>query len=185
MGFLTNVTLVAVAVMAFSTSPSSRPIPGRMVVPIRAAAVAVHAENENNGRYYTVQYALPVGLAKEELEHAYLELYVDVETKDRGGAFDDTPVLQVYPLKRPSTGAVEAKDLEKSVRAGRPVAVGEGRHVIVDITRIVEAQITGRIANSGIVVGSVTGLRDGDFRIVPGRFDGNALAQLRIYMEAQ
>jgi hypothetical protein len=45
----------------------------------------------------------------------------------------------------------------------------------------VRAHLDGTIGNNGLIVGSLTGMREGEFAILSGRLPQGAVAQLRVY----
>jgi hypothetical protein len=152
------------------------------VILIARQSIATHNEtDETLAQYYTVLYALPAGLNEAQLQRAILEVYVDVGAKARDGYLNEAPVLEVCALSTPYAGAISEETLVLATRAMRPVSLGGDRRVVIDITEIVRANLKGETGNNGIVLGSLTGRRDGDFSILSGKFDNGATAQLRIY----
>jgi len=73
------------------------------------------------------------------------------------------------------------EDLDTATRAVRAIALGRDRRVLLDITAIVRADLAGRLPNHGLVLGSVTGSREGDFTLVSGRLPGSAVGRVRVY----
>jgi hypothetical protein len=163
------------------------------VVPSEQITVMIHQndataraeEDTTVGQYYTVQYTLPQGMTAGQLDRAVLEFYVDVRSKDRDGYVDAAPMLEVFAAAGALQGDVDAEDLDIDTRAGRPVALGDGRLVRIDVTKIVRAHVSGNLTNNGIVIGSMTGMREGDFTIATDRFPGGAVARLNIYTKAE
>ena len=156
--------------------------PGKISIMIRGTDASVHAgEKTTLGQYYTVQYALPDNLASEHVERAMLEVYVDVRAKTREDYINEAPMLEVYAPTEPFAGGVDLKKLDVATRAGRPIALGEKRLVRIDVTRIVRAHASKMLANNGLVIGSLSGMREGDFAIVAGMFPDGAIGRLNIY----
>jgi hypothetical protein len=54
--------------------------------------------------------------------------------------------------------------------------------VVLDVTRIVRSHLDGDFPNNGLIVGSVTGRREGKFTLVSGKLPEGAVGQLRFYM---
>jgi hypothetical protein len=52
---------------------------------------------------------------------------------------------------------------------------------VLDITKIVRAQVAGELSNDGVVLGTVTGARDGDFRLVEGLLGEGVVGRIRLY----
>jgi hypothetical protein len=111
-------------------------------------------------------------------------LYVDVRAKVRDGYLNEAPVLEVYALTQAWAGAVDPQIMDPETRAVRAVALGEGRRVLLDITDIVRDHLAGRVDNHGLVLGSVTGRREGDFQLVSGALPGDSVGRLRLYTRA-
>jgi len=179
---LRPVTKVTAAAAAFAVllggSPAAR---DRQVLVIRSADVTARAdEDTTTGQYYTATLPLPVDLAPSDLDRAILDVYVDVRARPRGDFMNQMPILEVCALRTSYAGDVRPEDLDLDTRAVRPVSVGRNRHVKIDITRIVRSRLhDGR--NYGLVLGSLTGMREGDFTVVSGRFSGSTVAQVVVY----
>jgi hypothetical protein len=158
--------------------------PTRSSVLIRSNDVAVHSDADTAlAPYYTVAYALPGGLESTRIERAILELVVDVGAKSRGEYVNEAPVLEVYALTQPFAGSVDLEAIDRATRAVRPVARGESRWVKIDVTRIVRAHAAGA-SNYGLLLGSVTGMREGTFTIRSNTFEGDGIARLTVYSAA-
>ena len=137
------------------------------------------------GRYYTVALPLPSGVASSSVERAVLEVYLDVDAKPREGLARDVAMLEVFGLTEAFGVSLDTGRLDGATGVARPVALGGGRRVRVDVTRIVRAYLDGSRTNHGLVVGSLTGMREGDFRVVAGRLPGGAVARLHVYTKAE
>jgi len=153
----------------------------RQVLVIRAADVTARADEDTmTGQYYTTILPLPANLEPSNLDRAILDLYVDVGAKSRDGFVNTGPILEVCAMKGSYPGEVRLEDLDLETRAVRPVPVGRGRHVKLDVTKIVRAGLGGA-SNHGLILGSLTGMREGDFTVVSGRFSGSTAAQIVVY----
>ena len=91
-------------------------------------------------------------------------------------------MIEVYAATNPLDGAGDLEDLDMATRSRRPVALGEGRHVRIDVTKIVRAHLAESLVNYGLVIGTISGMREGDFTIVANRFPDAAVGKLNIYM---
>jgi hypothetical protein len=142
---------------------------------------------------YKLAFQVPEGVAANALESAVLEFFVDVAPVTQGdfqwfdadsvehvGYTAPTPLLEVYALKSPIDGTIRDGQLEKSTMACTPVLVGENRRVVIDITSIVRSFAIDSGRNFGIVVGSFTGLREGDFTIRESAFQDGSRARVHI-----
>jgi hypothetical protein len=178
--------VIAWAVAAHAGAPSSTSGTGKQVLVLREGDVTAHAEADTTmGPYYTVSYELPAGLRIEDLERALLELSVDVRAKSRESYVNDAPVLEAYALTAPYAGVMDARILDLTSRAMRPVAVGDGRRVVLDLTNIVRAHLDGSRPNHGFIIGSLTGMREGDFRLRSGSLDLSTVARVHIYVRGE
>lgn len=90
------------------------------------------------------------------LDTVMLEFYVDVEADESTEMEGFPPSIEVYPLS-------EAMQVGRSPRfttshpTSRPVALGNGQRVMVDITDIVRGWIESPSTNHGLVIGSFSG----------------------------
>ena len=174
---------IAAAVLAVlvltGTTPTDRM---RETVLIRPADVTVHDEPDTTlAPYYTISYAWPDGLTSRQLNRAILEMFLDVGARPREEFLNPSPLFEVYALTEPLTGAFDPGRLERAARAVRPVAAGEGRRVVLDVTAIVHAHLDGRIENHGLIIGSLTGERDGLFTLQSGRLPQGAVGRLLLF----
>jgi hypothetical protein len=177
--------LVTLAAGLFLTARAAPSDAGRQLLLIRSGDATAHTEADTSiGRYYTLAYPLPEALSSESVELAMLELYIDVRAKVRDGYVNEAPVLEVYALTEAWAGAVDPAIMDWQTGAVRPVALGEDRRVLLDVTDIVRAHLAGRVGNHGLILGSITGRRDGDFRLVSGALPGDGVGQLRLYTRA-
>jgi hypothetical protein len=107
------------------------------------------------GTYYVVDLVVPEELAERYVDSVVLEFFVDV-TPDESIGPEYTPLIEVFPLTE------EVRDGQppryaKSYPSSRPVPVGEGQRVIIDITEIVRGWIASPATNHGLVLGSFRG----------------------------
>lgn len=174
-------SVLAIAVVLAVVDGASATEANRHVISIMANDIAARAESDPTfAGFYTLTYSLPEGIGSETIERAILELVVDVSALSREGYVNEAPMLEVYALKQAFAGSVTGKDLDTATRAVRPVAVGPARRVKIDVTKIVRVQAAGAV-NYGLVVGSVTGMREGTFTIRSNVFPDGAVARLSLY----
>jgi hypothetical protein len=50
-----------------------------------------------------------------------------------------------------------------------------------NVAIVTMAELAGQLQNYGVVLGSVTGSREGDFTLVSGHLPGSAVARVRVY----
>lgn len=154
----------------------------RQLILIRESDATARTEADTTlGRYYTLSYTLPDGISSHAVDLAILELYLDMRAKARENSTNEAPVVDVYALKRAYAGTVGTEDIDAGTHVDRPVALGSRRRVLIDITSIVHAHLDGRIANRGLVVGSLTGQRDGDIQLRTDVLGGHVVGRVRIY----
>ncbi len=149
---------------------------------IRSNDVALHTDPDTTiGHYYTVAYTLPENLSSQDLDHAILEVFVNVSAKERGEYRNEAPVLEVYALTAPFSGTLNLETLDWPTGVVRPVVAEESRRVIIEITNIVRSHLEGTLENNGLILGSLTGMREGEFTFVAGALPEGAVGQVRIY----
>jgi hypothetical protein len=174
--------MVLMALAFVVLTAAVRTDPNQQVILIRSNDVTLRTDPDTTlAAYYTVSYSPPGDLQSGELQRAILELYVDVSAKSREDYRNEAPVLEVYALTEPFSDVLDREKLDEASRVVQPVAAGEGRRVVLDVTRIVRSHLNGRLENNGLVKGSVTGMREGEFALVSGRLPGGAVAQVHVY----
>ena len=138
------------------------------------------AEHSVNGGaiYYTVGIALPTEL--RQVERAWIELKLSIDSVAFEGMLDPAPLLEVYPVTQAFDGPINASQLDVSNSMSRPVAIGTGRMVKIDITAFVRRVLVDPSMNRGLVLGSVTGASRGVFSVVEDSFGPDVDAQLVI-----
>lgn len=171
-------TALAVGVLTGATPTDSN----KQTILIRSSDVTVRVDPDTTiGRHFTVAYSLPQDLTGADLERAILEVSIDVTAKRRGDYVNPAPVFEVFALDEPYGEGFDPEILHADGRVVRPVALGESRRVVLDVTEIVRSHLDGTVENNGLIVGSLTGMREGDFVFVYGRFPEGAVGQLRLY----
>ena len=133
-----------------------------ITVEISAQAVANGASDER-GAYYVFELEVPEEVIGKRLDTVLLEFYVDVAA-DEEIEIDYTPSVEVFPLTA-SLQVGRAPSFSTSHPSTRPILVGEGRRVTVDITDIVKAWIESPPTNHGLIMGSFRGPRPGQLQL--------------------
>jgi hypothetical protein len=104
---------------------------------------------------------------------------VDVSSRASEGLQNETPLFEVYALKSAFSGEVDPDQFqEQDLPTTRPVVVGSGRRVVIDITEAVGCYVADPAGNHGLIVGSLTGARDGLFTIRSGDFGPSTLGRI-------
>ena len=135
------------------------------------------AADSNHGDFYILSFSVPA--EAKPVGRVYLEFYVDVEARAVNGYTNDTPVIEVYALKSAFAGTLDPTKFETGVlRMVKNVPIGENRRVVLDITEIAKSYAANSLANYGIVIGSLTGSRDGLFTVRSDAFDGDTVCKI-------
>jgi hypothetical protein len=117
----------------------------------------------DRGTYYVVNLRVPGEVIGARLDTVLLEFYVDVAADVSVGE-EYTPSLEVYPLTEALREGQRPR-FATDYPSTRTVSIGEGLHVLVDITEIVKHWIATPGSNYGFVVGSFSGPKMGDFDV--------------------
>jgi hypothetical protein len=157
------VALVAIAII-LATAVSTEG--ARITVALTADDVQAYAGvSESVGGYYVTKLPIPAVLTQTELYGAYLEFYVDVDAIPKGAIVNEAPNFDVCGLNEEFSNSLDAADLGPSAWGPVNIARGSDRRVVVDITRIVRYYLENPSRNHGLILGAVTGDRDGLFDI--------------------
>ncbi len=152
----TRFSLVLALVCAFP------PIAVGEVQTVGVAASGVEATTTIEGTHYLVEFELPQNLGS--VRQAWLEVYMDVWSRNDEGPVDPAPILEVYMLKNTLSGDPEPSNFEVTrLPMSRPVALGANRLVRIEITDFAQRIFADPTKNHGIVLGSLTGAQTGDF----------------------
>jgi hypothetical protein len=152
----------------------------RTVVAIGSQQLTVHEDGEL-GDYYTLSLAVPGVLDGQELLGAYLEFYVDVDAMEIGDMVDEAPWLDVFALTQTHGATVDPEEFGTPAAAPGAVIRGESRRVLRDITEIVRGWMAAPQSNHGLIVGSLTGVRDGLFTVKAGVLGEGVVARLIVH----
>ncbi len=131
------------------------------------------------GNHYVIEFDIPEGIVS--VRHAWMEVRMDVSAREPEPVADPAPMLEVYMLKNALTGDPVPADFESTrLPMSRPVALGPNRLVKLDITEFVQRILADPRTNHGIVVGSLTGARTGEFVVKPDGFGPGTPIRLTI-----
>jgi hypothetical protein len=131
------------------------------------------------GDVYLLRFDLPAEMAS--VRRAYLELYVDAASRAIDGSANDTPVIEVYALKSPFSGTVDPSQFKpQTIPTARNAVARTNKRFVTDITEIVRAFATDATTNHGLLVGSVTGDREGVYAIRTDGFEGKGVARITV-----
>lgn len=164
------VALVAMPLLAHSKS-----------VTVRVDGQSLNSGTTERGPHYVVSLAIPEDVFGKRLDTVMLEFYVDVEADESIEMEGFTPSIEVYPLSE----AVQVGRSPRFITAhptSRPVALGNGQRVTVDITDIVKGWIDAPSTNHGLVIGSFSGPKLGGLIVRSDVMEGgNALQATFFY----
>ena len=174
--------LIIVFLAALFAAPDANA--DKVSIDIQASDLSTYkAQDKTDGDYYVLHFDVPQNVAQVGVDAAILEFFVDASAKAKAGYTNDTPIIEVYALKSAFSGQVDATQLESPTRpTRRNVVVGQGRRVMIDITDIVKSYIETPQKNHGLIIGSLTGHRDGLFNVKADKYEGNALGRITFYL---
>lgn len=186
--------IIAAMVLMAAASVGAQGVSSEYVVTIGSDGVTTYRPvDAETGTFYKLDFELPEVGGATALEGAYLEFYVDAESVVQGdfhwldadsvehvGYQASTPLIEVYALTSPVSGALQESQLDKATAVRRPVRVGSSRRVVVNITSIARSFIENPSRNLGIVIGSFTGSREGEFTLREGDFRDGSRAKIAI-----
>jgi hypothetical protein len=137
------------------------------------------ARTEGEGPYYVLALTLPAEI--RVARQAWLELRADLSVPEMNGFRDPTSIFQVFMLKNELSGDPTEEDFETlRVPMSRPVAVGTERSIKIDVTEYVQRILGDPSVNHGLILGSVTGERRGNFQIKSDAFGAGIVARLNV-----
>lgn len=165
------------------TYPSSA-FAAKLSVPLTTANVSTHGSSfETLGDYSTISIDIPEQIQGKDIYGAYLELYLDVGALEYEGQVNNAPSLEVYALKAAFEGSEDASQFGQSSFGPRNVVLGEKKRVLIDITNIIKTYLQNPESNHGLIIGSLTGARDGLFTIKQDVISKDALGQINYYYD--
>ena len=137
------------------------------------------------GDSYTAEIQIPAVINGKELYAAFIEFYVDVSSVEVNGVSSRTPLIEVYALKSAFAGVVDPTQLETSSGMLINVVTGENKRAVLDITEIIKSYLESPTSNHGIIMGSLTGLRDGVFSIKSNQIAANTVARITYHYDSR
>ena len=178
-----NTLLMVVGALLILSLGGSTVQAGRRSVYLDAAALTTFTpEDPALGAYYVLTFSLSPEASKAKW--VYVEFYVDVSAREHEDVNDPTSRLDVFALKQAEgyNGSLEPAQFETlSAPMARPLAVGENRRVVIDVTEIVHRCAGEPAGTCALVIGSLTGSRDGLFTIKSGRLDRPGIARVTVF----
>jgi hypothetical protein len=182
---VTKGTLLMLVCFSIVWLSSAQPAVGQeQTIVLTVNDVTSHAsEDVAYGAYYTLAFDLPTVPEGARLEHAVLEFYVDVAAKTRDQYVNDTPILEVYAFTSTFDGDLNPAEWDTNSTVTQPLLWGEEKHVVMDVTAIIRSFLDNPNRNHGLVIGSLTGMREGDFSVRTGRIPGGGVMRIHVYFE--
>jgi len=152
--------LSAGLLLAFQTGAQGK----NVTVGLASRDVASYSTAQDQlGTFHVMAIAIPEDVVGKRLDTATLELYVDVSLNDEASE-GSTPVIEVLPLTNAFAGDGKPTFAPTSP-AVRNVVPGERRKLLLDITDIVKGWIANPGTNHGLIIGSLTGNKEGEFSL--------------------
>ncbi len=146
--------------------------------------VSVHASTDSlHKEFYTVQFDVPGIIEGKELYGAFLEFFVDVSVPEKQGYIEKRPVMEIYALAAQFSGSIDTTkfDVSNSGHTVRDIPVGEKRRVLIDVTELIKSYLQNPEKNHGLILGALTGRRDGIFALRDDVLSNGALARLKFH----
>jgi hypothetical protein len=172
-------TVVVVSLLLVAVMPVHAK---RVVVELGAQHLTDYTPAEEGlGKYYTLALPIPEVVEGKEILGAYLELYLDVDAREIDEVVSDTPHLDVFTLTQSLGESMSAEALGEAIPEPGYVMRGENRRVLRDITGIVRSVLATPTSNHGLILGSLTGVRDGLFTVKSSVLDQGVVARLIIH----
>lgn len=146
------------------------------VVSISMNSIRTHTGER--GTFYVLDLSIPSDVEAGGLDRVVLEFAVDASAATHDDSLA-TPVVGVYAITRDfaanrgdgPVGTVEAPEIGAITPSSRPVAIGEHRVLLMDITDIVKGWMRDPSSNHGLAIGTLTGPGVGTVtlnRLLPG-----------------
>ena len=187
--------ILSTALLLLSLSGLESTQAAKQSISLSAGNVSTYTPSDTSlGPYYTLEFQLPPDLPAGDLRVAVLEFYVDAQSFVRGdwisldkdsvetiGFLNDSPVLELYPLKATFSGEVDFGQFDERYSAARPVVVGADRRVVLDVTSVIRSYLRSPSTNHGFVMGSLSEMREGKFTLTTSSFPDGSWAQLHLY----
>ncbi len=177
---LTKLACLLSAAIVSCVADASTTEARKLVVNVGASNLSTYAASGDSlGAYYVLQVQVPQELTETKLEWVILELYLDASSVEKNGYLEDTPVIEIYALNRQFPGRIEPNQFVTDPRPiTHNVAVGSNRKMMIDVTEIVRSYLRNPTTNHGLIIGSLTGTREGLFSIKSDVVGQGAVARI-------
>ncbi|HET6349757.1 MAG TPA: hypothetical protein VFH88_11805 [Candidatus Krumholzibacteria bacterium] len=116
---------------------------------------AVTTHEGARGDSYVVTFDLPADLVGKRLDTVLFDFVVDATPTSEAEA-EGSPFVGVYPLTTAATGS--SLQYKTDVPSVRPIVMGQGQKVQLDVTDVVKGWIANPSSNHGLVIGTPAGL---------------------------
>jgi hypothetical protein len=172
--------LSAGLLLAFQTAAQGK----NVTVELASRDVASYTTaQEEFGTFHVVEFTIPEDLAGKRLDTVMLELYVDVSLME-GVAEETTPVVEILPLTEKFAGDGVPKFTPTST-AVRNVVPGERRKLLLDITEMAKGWIAEPETNHGVIIGTLTGPKDGTITLRDDVLGGGKVAKVTFFYQSR
>ncbi len=149
---------------------------------VRVDAQSLDMRASERGPNYIVSVPIPEEVSGKRLDTVLLEFYVDVERAESVEEIDYFPSIEVFPLSAaPQVG--RQLSFSRSHPTSRPVPLGEGQRVTIDITDVVKGWIESPSTNHGLVIGSFGGPPIGDLSVRGDVIGGGTAIQATFFYQ--
>ena len=148
--------------------------------------LVVHSSSDATlGDYYTLQFQIPEIIKEREFYGATLEFYVDVASLERDSVATQMPLLEVYALRGSFSGLVDSVHFVLPSATSMRVKRGASERVAFGISEIVERYLGNPSDNYGLIIGSLSGERDGVFRIKNDVLGSDVVARINFHYDGR
>jgi hypothetical protein len=135
------------------------------------------------GDYYTLRLDVPDVVTARNFYGATLVLYVDAASSDESE--ESGPLFEVYALRSPFSGSVNASQFVFPSATVTHVAAGSSQKVLFDVSEIVERYLKDPGSNHGLIMGSLTGARTGLFTVKDNVVGPNVVAKVNFHYDGR
>jgi len=152
------------------------------VVYLSSQSISSRAPSDTTlGTYFVATVAIPEDIEGSRIHRAFLECFVDVDTRAVEGVELNGAVFEVYALTSDLAGEFAGESIREPSPMRVNVPVGSRRMVRLDLTETVRWWMQEAGNNHGLVMGSLSNLRAGLFTIRGDVFRNGAVARLRLF----
>ena len=154
-------TLTAILFLAISLTSPLAAISKNLTV--RVDSQNLTATNSELGAYYVFSLPFPEEVLGKRVDSVTLEFFVDVKP-DAAIETEYVPSIDVFPLTAPWQVGREPA-FSRDYPTSRPIALGEGNYVTIDVTDVVKRWIAAPSSNHGLLIGTFSGPTVGDLDV--------------------